>query len=661
MLCVGCIIFRSQTIHDRRTYTYGIEGVTEVQKLRRAMSDGLSRCPTPEPAQSPRDGLAAQVKQLQEHVERLEEDNRRLRLLRQANLSEIYEQGQAAPAGGATGVEDEGKHDMVASYLAAETKRMRRELADKNALIARLSRLADVLPEDEMLKGVLAEDMETQHRRERARWRWQQAMLRVGLAHRQKRVERASAKQLVVHWLGAQHQKGAIERINTQLQETKLMLDRTLAEREFLEAQAKEIGEEKASLQAQQTALIRTALEAAQRDKQLLQVADSAEERAIAASKRKDELASEIHHLRWLVKQVEEAAAASMDRSALLESERDFARKEILDARRRQAAAEQRVALHLQQKHEAEAELVATRAEMGAQMDELRRKEVRGARGSTAELAHQLEALRHARHCDAEAFDRMRTTARLLAARVVELEGSFGEILRPSAPNAAIARAIESLSDGDGTSITFTMPSAAEGATMALGAFPIGRRISATPPRRASDYRPSIMPTPTCEPPRGALSTPPALAPAACGPIRAVDMASSRAKATSYAHAFTSSRAQMQMACSPLAGPPLKSSSLAASLSMPSIVLSPSLLPLPRPITSPLISPMQRAPADLNVASLPVARGAARAASRQGTPLNCASRNETWHVVRCHANASVTGAAAESNPVGPWRPEWSLS
>ncbi|KOO34322.1 hypothetical protein Ctob_007264 [Chrysochromulina tobinii] len=275
------------------------------------------------------------------------------------------------------------------------------------------------------------------------------------------------------------------------------MLDRTLAEREFLEAQAKEIGEEKASLQAQQTALIRTALEAAQRDKQLLQVADSAEERAIAASKRKDELASEIHHLRWLVKQVEEAAAASMDRSALLESERDFGRKEILDARRRQAAAEQRVALHLQQKHEAEAELVATRAEMGAQMDELRRKEVRGARGSTAELAHQLEALRHARHCDAEAFDRMRTTARLLAARVVELEGSFGEILRPSAPNAAIARAIESLSDGDGTSITFTMPSAAEGATMALGAFPIGRRISATPPRRASDYRPSIMPTPT--------------------------------------------------------------------------------------------------------------------------------------------------------------------
>ena len=356
------------------------------------MSDGFSRCPTPASAQSPRDGRAAQVKELQEQVDRLEEDNSRLRLLRQAN---VYE-GQAA-GGGATGVADEGKHDMVASYLAAETKRMRRELADKNALIARLSRLADVLPEDEMLKGVLEEDMETQHRRERARWRWQQAMLRVGLTHRQKRIERANAKQLVVHWLGAQHQKGAIERISTQLQETKLMLDRTLAEREFLEAQAKEIGEEKASLQTQQTALIRTALEAAQRDKQLLQVADSAEERAVAASKRKDELASEIHHLRWLVKQVEEAAATSTERSALLESERDFARKEILDARRRQAAAEQRVALLVQQKHDAEAELVATRAEMGAQMDELRRKEVRGARGNTAELAHQLEALRHAR------------------------------------------------------------------------------------------------------------------------------------------------------------------------------------------------------------------------------------------------------------------------
>ena len=196
---------------------------------------------------------------------------------------------------------------------------------------------------------------------------------------------------------------------------------------------------------------------------------------------------------------------------------------------------------------------------------------------------------------------------------------------------------------------------------MALPAFPIGRRISATPPRRASDYRPSIMPTPACEPPRGALSTPPALAPAACGPIRAADLASSRAKATSYAHAFTSSRAQMQMACSPLANPPLKSSSLVASLSMPSIILSSSLLPPPRPITSPIISPMLRAPADLKAASPPVARGAARLASRQGTPLNCASRNETWRVVRSHTNASVTGTAAESDPVGPWRPEWSLS
>ena len=279
------------------------------------------------------------------------------------------------------------------------------------------------------------------------------------------------------------------------------------------------------------------------------------------------------------------------------------------------------------------------------------------------------------RAAEGEELERLRWTSRLLAARVAELEGSFGEILRPLTPNSAIARAIESLTKHEGGLASaiaalsasglglagwapHAPPSAlqADGAAAHAADLPrvSGGRTSpamgspirgdTASPRRAAHYRPSIHQAASKpeqqQNARKALSTPPAL-PGLTG-RGAAPLSKERVAlgAVGYAHAFNTARSGLLRAA---AAP-----SLHASLSSPALgtVLAPV-----RPFTSPAHQPPFRAPTMApKEASPPVARGAGRVASRRGTPLGLESRNETWHAVGGVANAGVAHEVTEPTP-----------
>ena len=194
-----------------------------------------------------------------------------------------------------------------------------------------------------------------------------------------------------------------------------------------------------------QAELVQTTKAAIGRDGVLEAAASAAHERADLAMRKLDELKATCQHLRWAVAQAEGRTEDLARESAQLVSERDAALREVAELRDAYQSARQELDDAKKRALDFEADLHAERSALvtrQAETAEMARANV----DSSVELKRlqrELSGLQLARSAESISHGKQR----LLIARLLELESTFGEMLPPkSHARTPYAQALSELS-----------------------------------------------------------------------------------------------------------------------------------------------------------------------------------------------------------------------
>ena len=323
---------------------------------------------------------------------------------------------------------------------------------------------------------------------------------------------------------------------------------------------------------------------------------------------------AELHHLKWVLGETRASEQRWAEHAARVEMAGDQARAEVDGSAAAAAEAERQRAAAVEQMHLMEATLHATRVELGGRIAALERMATDASVSYTQQLERQLEAATEARRADALEMEQLRYKGRLIATRVLELEGSFGEMISvPRCSSHAVSVPSECAvpsptSPGRRASPTPEPPRSSSGCSVHANFF-LADAIKTCLSARSGDSSPALF-----NPSGGGgdvatsgsgspllaylhsqqglprVSTAPANARRGGPPPH-------MSPATCYAHAFTSATASARALTSSHSTRSIRS---AGTLTRPSTV--------PTPVRTPMIAKL----------GAPVARGAVRVASRRG-------------------------------------------
>ena len=272
----------------------------------------------------------------------------------------------------------------------------------------------------------------------RAKHRWQLAGTLVILNDKRRFERKAKARAALLSWLSGQEEADhatTIQGMNMELEYARGELKAATNEQEALREAAAKIAQSKATLEAQQAELVRTAKEAVGRDDQLEKFARTSEERAAAASERVRALTEENQYLRWAASQADERIREAAAESAGLVGERDAAIAQLHERKRAIKEAHAELETVKGRLLKVEAATFAERAQWMTRVSESERAAREG-----ANLIHRLRQLEGelstaSKHAASEglAHDKQK----VLVSRLMELESTFGAMLTPAAAGAS--------------------------------------------------------------------------------------------------------------------------------------------------------------------------------------------------------------------------------
>jgi len=283
----------------------------------------------------------------------------------------------------------------------------------------------------------LQEDSYSLHRRTAARHRLRMFILLIVLDCKRRSEKKHKTKAAVLSWISGKAQGEAsmsVASLNLELEAARTRLDQASEEGEKMREAAENLAQSKTLLEARQQELITTAKQALGRDQQLEGAAKFAEERMEAAVQRAESLSNECHHLRWAVSQGEERLKEMAEECAQLVAERDVAASELVEVRQAERGASRELEGLRKRVVDLEAALFSERKQMAGRMSEADRQ------GRQAyEASHELHRLQEELRIEhaARAAERVsHEKQRVLLARLLELESTFGAMLMPPSGGA---------------------------------------------------------------------------------------------------------------------------------------------------------------------------------------------------------------------------------
>ena len=284
------------------------------------------------------------------------------------------------------------------------------------------------------------------HEKTVTQFRWRVFILLILLDKKRRFERKMKVKSKVVEWISGSNKKEAeisLAMVRDELFDAQRELTKMSKEGEELRVAANTIADAKRHLEQQQAALVQTAKEALGRDNKLDDVAKAAEERAIAAAQRTESLVSEGLHLKWAVREAEERVREGASECAKLVAERDAAMNELMESRKGEEEAMSDCAVAKKRIFELEAMLLAERADFGARIadNEHKAREGAAAMQRVRKLEHEIDAANAARAADSLLHEKQR----ILLSRLIELEGTFGEMLAPPGGPTAYGQALQEL------------------------------------------------------------------------------------------------------------------------------------------------------------------------------------------------------------------------
>ena len=222
--------------------------------------------------------------------------------------------------------------------------------------------------------------------------------------------------------------------MSVELKSAKEKLSSLSEEGEVLRQAATSLAKSKSMLEAQQQQLVDTAKQALGRHESVEGAAKAAEAAMEAAQTKAERLSAEVLHLRWAISQTEERLKETAEECAKLVAERDVAASELLLVRQAEEKGSQELLTLRRRVTELEAVTLADRNEYESRLAEAEQK----ARGATEAISYSRrleEKLRQelmARAAESVAHEKQR----VLLARLLELEGTFGAMLQPRGAHA---------------------------------------------------------------------------------------------------------------------------------------------------------------------------------------------------------------------------------